>query len=74
MRDRLSILSACGVPRLELTKLYRIEVDRAPGTLLKAEVDSRVCRQAAEWKQGEKRGYQEDPRSVDLGTGEKGVT
>lgn len=75
MWDHLLILSACGVPRPELTKLYSIEVDRALGMLLKAEVEPRVCRQAAEWEHGgEKRRYQEDPRSVDLGTGEKGVT
>lgn len=62
MWDHLLILSACGVPRPELTKLYSIEVDRALGMLLKAEVEPRVCRQAAEWEHGGKRGGIKGPQ------------
>lgn len=49
-----------------------VEVDGAPGTRFKTEVEPRVYRQAAEWERGERK-CQGDPRSVDLGTEEEGV-
>lgn len=72
MRNILEVTSVCGVilhiecmsgvPRPELSKLYSVELDRAPGMLLKAEVESRVCRQAADWEQGEKEEVSKGPQ------------
>lgn len=41
---------------------YSIEVNRAPGMLLKTEVEPRVYRQAAEWEQGEKKEVSRRPQ------------